>query len=66
MIIKAPPSRIGTETVVSLRAGEPIPVTDPSFSVAMLEALTDISNELKLMNMRIEEAFQTRINEGDI
>lgn len=51
---------------VFVRLDQPLPVSDLAFNVAMLEALTDILNEQKLLNLRFEEAFQTGINEGDV
>lgn len=36
------------------------------FRRAMLAGLEGISDELRLLNARIEEAFNTKIEEGDV
>jgi len=51
----------------------PLPVFDasktpptPEIDAAILCALSEITNELRLLNTRIEEAFETKINIEDL
>lgn len=44
----------------------PLPVTDVLSSLSVLEALTKQNNLLALIAARLEEAYQTGINEGDV
>jgi len=49
-----------------VRTDQPLPVIDTIGSLTVLEAITNLTNEMKLINARIEEAFQTGINKGDV
>ena len=51
---------------VFVKTAVPLPVSDIAFNAAILEALNNISIQMELLNARIEEAFQTNINERDI
>lgn len=45
---------------------DPLPVTDTPSTLMVIDVLNNILVQLKLLNARTEEGFQTYINEEDI